>query len=224
MKDNANFELPAASEKLPYKFIMDAMKERLAKRSQDLDSPAAPEVQTLATEQQASEPETEVIRAQQESCGTQAEPVATPGQQIEIPDLGLAAEATGEIPSEPLTMSELNLPQDKKYFRIGEVSEIVGVEPYVLRYWENEFSTVRPVKSKSGQRVYARKDVESLYYIRHLLHVEKFSIKGAKKKLLEVRREAAKPSPVSQKHNLNLKQMISELKELIHLVKTDPGE
>lgn len=225
MKDNANFELPTASEKLPYKFIMDAMKERLAKRSQHPDSPEMPQ-ETVAAEAPVPAPtEPEVNLAQEEACGTQAEPVATPGQQIEIPDLGLSPEAVlGEAPTDTVAMPELNLPQDKKYFRIGEVSEIVGVEPYVLRYWENEFSTVRPVKSKSGQRVYARKDVESLYYIRHLLHVEKFSIKGAKKKLLEMRREAAKPSPVSQKHNLNLKQMISDLKELIHLVKMDPGE
>jgi DNA-binding transcriptional MerR regulator len=77
------------------------------------------------------------------------------------------------------------LPQGlgKLYFRIGEVAELVGVEPHVLRYWEREFRSVRPTKSAKGQRVYSRRDVESLMRVRELLYKEGFTIAGAKKKL-----------------------------------------
>jgi DNA-binding transcriptional MerR regulator len=79
-------------------------------------------------------------------------------------------------------MSRIDLP-DKIYFKIGEVSEILGLEPHVLRYWENEFDVLSPTKSKSGQRLYRRKDVEILDLIRDLLHRQKFTIKGAKQHL-----------------------------------------
>ncbi|HEX3345746.1 MAG TPA: MerR family transcriptional regulator [Polyangiaceae bacterium] len=71
----------------------------------------------------------------------------------------------------------------KLYFRIGEVAELVGVEPHVLRYWEREFRSIRPTKSAKGQRVYSRRDVENLLRVRELLYREGFTIAGAKKKL-----------------------------------------
>ncbi|MGH7271448.1 MAG: MerR family transcriptional regulator [Polyangiaceae bacterium] len=71
----------------------------------------------------------------------------------------------------------------KLYFRIGEVSDLVGVEPHVLRYWEREFRAIRPTKSAKGQRVYSRRDVENLRRVRELLYSEGFTIAGAKKKL-----------------------------------------
>jgi DNA-binding transcriptional MerR regulator len=71
----------------------------------------------------------------------------------------------------------------KLYFRIGEVAELVGVEPHVLRYWEREFRSIRPTKSAKGQRVYSRRDVENLMRVRELLYHEGFTIAGAKKKL-----------------------------------------
>jgi DNA-binding transcriptional MerR regulator len=71
----------------------------------------------------------------------------------------------------------------KLYFRIGEVAELVGVEPHVLRYWEREFRTIRPTKSAKGQRVYSRRDVENLVRVRELLYKEGFTIAGAKKRL-----------------------------------------
>ncbi len=72
---------------------------------------------------------------------------------------------------------------NKSYFRIGEVSRILGVEPYVIRYWEAEFKTVRPIRTKSDQRLYRRKDVEALVDIRSLLYEKNFTIRGAKKQL-----------------------------------------
>jgi DNA-binding transcriptional MerR regulator len=74
---------------------------------------------------------------------------------------------------------------DKLFFRIGEVSQIVGVEPYVLRYWESEFKGLSPKKSSSGQRMFRRKDVELLLEIKHLLYDKKFTIEGARKALAE---------------------------------------
>jgi DNA-binding transcriptional MerR regulator len=73
---------------------------------------------------------------------------------------------------------------DKVYFRIGEVSRILGVEPYVIRYWESEFTAVKPVRTRSDQRLYRRRDVEMLLTIKHLLYVEHFTIIGAKRKLV----------------------------------------
>ncbi|MCL7487472.1 MAG: MerR family transcriptional regulator [Desulfobulbaceae bacterium] len=72
---------------------------------------------------------------------------------------------------------------DKVYFRIGEVSDLVGVDPHVLRYWETEFKVVRPHRAKSNQRLYRRQDVENLLLIRTLLHDEGYTISGARKLL-----------------------------------------
>jgi DNA-binding transcriptional MerR regulator len=72
---------------------------------------------------------------------------------------------------------------DKLYFRIGEVADIVGVEPHVLRYWETEFRSIRPEKSRKGQRVYSRRDVETLLKVKELLYGHRYTIAGAKRKL-----------------------------------------
>lgn len=77
------------------------------------------------------------------------------------------------------------IPQDKKYFRIGEVSRIVGVEPYVLRYWEGEFPQIRPARADSNQRTYQRKDLETLLEVKRLLYEEGLTIQGARKRLKE---------------------------------------
>jgi DNA-binding transcriptional MerR regulator len=77
---------------------------------------------------------------------------------------------------------------DKTYFRIGEVAKLVGVEPYVLRFWETEFKTMVPPKSRSKQRMYRRKDLETILVVKHLLYAERFTIEGARKRLLELQR------------------------------------
>jgi DNA-binding transcriptional MerR regulator len=73
----------------------------------------------------------------------------------------------------------------KLYYRIGEVSEIVGVEPHVLRYWETEFRSIRPQKSRKGQRIYSRRDVDKLIKVKDLLYSHGFTIAGARKRLRE---------------------------------------
>jgi DNA-binding transcriptional MerR regulator len=89
---------------------------------------------------------------------------------------------------------------DKLYFRIGEVSQLIGVEAYVLRYWESEFPGLSPRKSSSGQRMFRRKDVELLLRIKHLLYSQKFTIEGARKALLDKTKPAvtAKASAAKQ--------------------------
>ncbi len=72
---------------------------------------------------------------------------------------------------------------DRVYFRIGEVSSIVGVDPHVLRYWESEFKVIKPRRAKSKQRLYRRKDVENLLRIKSLLHDEGYTIAGARRLL-----------------------------------------
>jgi DNA-binding transcriptional MerR regulator len=74
---------------------------------------------------------------------------------------------------------------DRVYFRIGEVSSLVGVDPHVLRYWETEFKVIKPRRAKSKQRLYRRKDVENLLRIKALLHDEGYTIAGARKLLKE---------------------------------------
>ena len=85
---------------------------------------------------------------------------------------------------------------DKLYFRIGEVSRILGVEPYVLRYWETEFKELSPKKSGTGHRLYRRKDVETLLTIKELLYSKRFTIEGAKQSM---HAKAVKVSAVEQK-------------------------
>jgi DNA-binding transcriptional MerR regulator len=81
----------------------------------------------------------------------------------------------------------------KLYYRIGEVAGIVGVEPHVLRYWETEFRSVRPQKSAKGQRIYSRRDVETLLKVKDLLYSHRFTIAGARRKLREGGVEPAAP-------------------------------
>jgi DNA-binding transcriptional MerR regulator len=81
-----------------------------------------------------------------------------------------------------LTPEPAEIP-DKLYFRIGEVSDLVGVEPYVLRYWETEFPAVGPKKSDTGHRMYRRKEVELLLRIKYLLYEKKYTIEGARQYL-----------------------------------------
>ena len=81
--------------------------------------------------------------------------------------------------------SEERIPE-KLYFRIGEASRIVGVKPYVLRYWEKEFDLVKPEKSSTKQRLYRRQDVVLLCEIRRLLHEERYTIEGTRKRLKDL--------------------------------------
>lgn len=77
----------------------------------------------------------------------------------------------------------MEIPDDKKYFRIGDVSRIIGVRPYVLRYWESEFPQIKPNRADSKQRTYQKRDLEMIFKIKKLLYEERLTIEGARRKL-----------------------------------------
>jgi DNA-binding transcriptional MerR regulator len=113
---------------------------------------------------------------------------------------------------------------DKLYFKIGEVSDLLGVEPYVLRYWETEFATLSPKKSGTGHRLYRRKDVELLLRIKHLLYDRKFTIEGARQTLQqELRAPKARPAKVTTQRDLfstdPLPEIRRELAEILSMLK-----
>jgi len=89
---------------------------------------------------------------------------------------------TGGMSEAAATSNAPEIP-DKLFFRIGEVSTMLGLEPYVLRYWETEFPSLSPKKSGTGHRLYRRKDVELLLIIKHLLYEKRFTIDGARQHL-----------------------------------------
>lgn len=85
---------------------------------------------------------------------------------------------------------------NKLFFKIGEVCELTDTQPYVLRYWESEFPSLAPAKNSSGQRIYRRRDIETVLRIKQLLYEEGFTIAGAKKKLeQEMAGKGSTPSP-----------------------------
>ena len=102
----------------------------------------------------------------------------------------------------------------KRYFTIGEVSELCGVKPHVLRYWEQEFPQLKPVKRRGNRRYYQRHDVLMIRQIRSLLYDQGFTIGGARQRL----------SGDSAKEDLNqsqqiIKQLRAELEEVLHILK-----
>ena len=77
----------------------------------------------------------------------------------------------------------MEIPDNKRFFRIGEVSRIIGVRPYVLRYWEMEFPSLRPKRADSHQRIYQREDIEAIGEIKRLLYEEKLTVEGVRRRL-----------------------------------------
>jgi DNA-binding transcriptional MerR regulator len=104
-------------------------------------------------------------------------------------DKGTLMSASESVPVQP----SHEIP-DKLYFRIGEVARLAGIKPYVLRFWETEFSALGPRKSGTGHRLYRRKDVELVLEIKRLLYEKRFTIEGARK-FLETRNKPETPRP-----------------------------
>lgn len=107
---------------------------------------------------------------------------------------------------------------EKLYFKIKEVSEITGVEPYILRYWESEFNIIKPSRTKSKQRLYRRKDLELILEIKKLLYEDQFTIAGAKKKLKEsnsYKDEKFQPEP----SNGEYKSLLKDVKKELNIIK-----
>ncbi len=116
---------------------------------------------------------------------------------------------------------------DKLYFKIGEVSKITRVKPYVLRYWESEFKIIRPQKSASKQRVYTKRDIELILEIKNLLYKEKFTLEGAKKQIKSLSQKKSVLAeqkqielPLSDKKSVaalqNIKKELYSIQKLLH--------
>ena len=116
---------------------------------------------------------------------------------------------------------------EKLFYRIGDVSEITGVKPHVLRYWESEFSGLHPRKNHAGQRLYERRDVELVLEIKRLLYEQRYTISGAKKLLARRHRPALKrPLPARAPGDISeaLKLCYQELRGLLALLQHDGPE
>ena len=123
-------------------------------------------------------------------------------------------------------MPSSDLP-DKLFFKIGEVAQIIGVRPHVLRYWESEFPALRPLKTRGSHRVYRRRDVELAALVRRLLHEEGLTIAGAKRRLRETGHDRvatpAEPSVVREVNSRaellavrdELTALLGQLRELV---------
>src|SRR5688572_12259146 len=106
----------------------------------------------------------------------------------------------------------------KLYYRTGEVSDIVGVQPHVLRYWETEFRSIRPQKSSKGQRVYSRRDVEKLLKVKDLLKNQGFTIAGARKRLSEVAPAPSEPVEAEPGAKNVRKVLLALRQDLLHML------
>ena len=108
---------------------------------------------------------------------------------------------------------------DKPFFKIGDAARLVGVKPYVLRYWETEFRSLKLQKTRSHQRLYKRRDVELLLRIRHLLYEERFTIEGARARLRELGHDEA-PAPLPPPPDVSpevLRKIKQGLQDLIRI-------
>ena len=98
----------------------------------------------------------------------------------------------------------------KEYYSISEVADMVGLPAHVLRYWESQFSVLSPSKNRSGNRVYQRKEIKLILLVKQLLHVEKYTVEGAKQRIEQLRRGGNLQEAVS--HALD-DQMVAVLRE-----------
>jgi DNA-binding transcriptional MerR regulator len=117
----------------------------------------------------------------------------------------------------PDTPAELPEIPRKRYFAIGEVSELCAVKPHVLRYWEQEFPQLKPVKRRGNRRYYQHEDVQMVRRIRSLLYEQGFTIGGARQRLREMRNETTQTEPVKAAALANLpadqkKQMLRDIR------------
>ena len=111
-----------------------------------------------------------------------------------------------QLPKQPAQ----HLQPSKLFYRIGEVSKITGLEPYVLRYWETEFPHLRPDKRKSGHRLYTREELHNILQVKQLLYREGYTISGAKRKLR---------GRIGQDFDTTLESAKQEIRELLELLK-----
>jgi DNA-binding transcriptional MerR regulator len=116
--------------------------------------------------------------------------------------------------------NELPTIPDKRYFTIGEVSELCAVKPHVLRYWEQEFQQLSPIKRRGNRRYYQRQDVLLVRQIRGLLYQHGFTIGGAKQRLTEVKTKSVDSLKLKIKHKKVLQTIRFELEDILLILET----
>ena len=107
---------------------------------------------------------------------------------------------------------------DKMYFKIGEVSEITGLESHVLRFWESEFKNIKPRRTSTGQRMYRKTDIQLILYIKNLLHNEKFTIQGARKYLESEAGSSRNTEKTAESKKVDVEFIRSELLAVLDLL------
>ena len=112
----------------------------------------------------------------------------------------------------------------QEFFSIGEVCTLTDLKPHVLRYWESQFRFLNPAKNRSGNRVYARREVELVLLVKHLLYTEKYTIDGARQKVDEHRKAGALKAAARQALGLeSVRAMEADLRALIAIVDGAPA-
>ncbi len=114
-----------------------------------------------------------------------------------------------EFPEEPVLR--------KAYYAMGEVCDLTGLKPHVLRYWETQFEALRPTKNRAGNRVYRPREVELILLVKHLLYERKFTIEGARQKLRELRQEGGL---AEERHEVAIPELVQAVKEELHRLRT----
>lgn len=121
---------------------------------------------------------------------------------------------------EPGNNDELPPIPGKRYFTIGEVSDLCDVKPHVLRYWEQEFPQLKPVKRRGNRRYYQRQDVLTIRQIRALLYEHGFTIGGARQRLTE---EGTIVDESAERFSMIVREMIVELEDLLNILSANPA-
>jgi len=121
---------------------------------------------------------------------------------------------------QPQTLRVADLFATKPFLKIGEVAKLLGVKPHVLRYWESEFSSLKPRKNPSGQRIYAKADIEAIVEIKTLLYNQCYTISGAKKMLArhDKGEEVYTPNLLEKPSSQEIKLLKKQIQELLDLL------
>ncbi len=118
----------------------------------------------------------------------------------------------------PQTLLVSDLFATKPFLKIGEVAKWIGVKPHVLRYWESEFPSLKPRKNPSGQRIYAKADIEAIVEIKNLLYNQRYTISGAKKMLARHEEEGLASNPIESSFSQEVKYLKKHIQELLVLL------
>lgn len=147
---------------------------------------------------------------------------AKPTTSDPVPDAGPTAGSTKPTSADGVR-SRFRRPRRRTYYSIGEVCSMIGVKPHVLRYWESQFDELKPNKNRSGNRVYQSGEIELIALIHKLVHEERYTVEGAKKRLGELQEAGATGEQTGEAlQGVFLRSLQGELQELHDLL--DGGE